>query len=240
MEGGGVATGKRTAAHLGAHICVEDETGQGLRPPRGRTWARRGQRPVVRVRGQGRGRVTIAGVVCYRAGHRSRVFFKLHIRQGLRGEPKAFSWCQYRDLIVMTHLQLGTPLVWCWDNLNVHLVKDLADFTEEHKDWLRIFQMPSYAADLNPAEGTWSLLKRHLADFAAADLAHLTRVIKRKMKNPVPAPPDRRLPPAEWLDHARRRVQTTGLHEFNLRYATSATVLLALSTSPSKPEATTK
>lgn len=64
----------------------------------------------------------------------------------------------------------------------MHLVKDLADYAEEHKDWPRIFQMPSYAPELNPAEGIWSLLKRHLADFAAADLAHLTRVIKRKLK----------------------------------------------------------
>ncbi|TVZ90431.1 hypothetical protein [Streptomyces sp. BK340] len=32
------------------------------------------------------------------------------------------------------------------------------------------------------AEGIWSHLKRHLADIAAADLAHLTRVIKRKLK----------------------------------------------------------
>lgn len=31
-------------------------------------------------------------------------------------------WRQYRDLIVMTHIQLGTPVVWCWDDLNVHLV----------------------------------------------------------------------------------------------------------------------
>lgn len=31
-------------------------------------------------------------------------------------------------------------------------------------------------------EGVWSLLTRALADFAAADLAHLTRVIKRKLK----------------------------------------------------------
>jgi hypothetical protein len=42
--------------------------------------------------------------------------------------------------------------------------------------------MPSYAPELNPAEGTCSLLKRHLADFTAADLTHLTRVIKRKLK----------------------------------------------------------
>ncbi|MET8808658.1 transposase [Streptomyces sp. NPDC004546] len=53
----------------------------------------------------------------------------------------------------------------------MHLVKELADFAEEHKDWLQIFQMPSYAPELNPAEGIWSLLKRYLADFPAADLA---------------------------------------------------------------------
>jgi transposase len=64
----------------------------------------------------------------------------------------------------------------------VHLVKELADFAEEQQDWSRIVQLPSYAPELNPAEGIWSLLKRHLADFAAADLAHLTRVIKRKLK----------------------------------------------------------
>ncbi|MFC4512223.1 transposase [Streptomyces ehimensis] len=64
----------------------------------------------------------------------------------------------------------------------MHLVKQLRDFAEEHKEWLRIFQMPSYSPELNPTEGVWSLLKRHLADFAAADLAHLTRVIKRKLK----------------------------------------------------------
>ena len=43
-----LASGKRTAADLGAWLCFEDESGQGLRPPRGRTCGRRGQTPVVR------------------------------------------------------------------------------------------------------------------------------------------------------------------------------------------------
>ncbi|MER6695408.1 transposase, partial [Streptomyces minutiscleroticus] len=64
----------------------------------------------------------------------------------------------------------------------MHLVKEPADFAEEHKDWLRILRMPSYAPELNPAEGIRSLPKRHLADFAAAGLSHLTRVIKRRLK----------------------------------------------------------
>jgi hypothetical protein len=55
VEGPGVARYKSTARDLGAYVCFEDEAGQGLRPPKGRTWARRGARPVVRVRGAGEG-----------------------------------------------------------------------------------------------------------------------------------------------------------------------------------------
>ena len=62
-EGSGVARYKSTARDLGAFTCFEDEAGQGLRPPKGRTWAPRGARPIVRVRGVGGGRVSIAGVV---------------------------------------------------------------------------------------------------------------------------------------------------------------------------------
>ena len=35
---------------------------------------------------------------------------------------------------------------------------------------------------MNPAEGIWSLLKRSMANFAAADLDGLVRIIKRKLK----------------------------------------------------------
>jgi transposase len=137
---------------------------------------------VVRVRGRGRGRVNIAGVCCYRSGHRARLFYKLHVYHGRRNEPKSFSWQDYRDLIAVTHQQLKTPIVWCWDNLSVHVRQELADYAEENKAWLRVYQLPSYAPDLNPAEGVWSLLKRSIANFVAADLNSLTRIVKRKLK----------------------------------------------------------
>ena len=37
-------------------------------------------------------------------------------------------------------------------------------------------------AALNPAEGIWSLLKRSMVNFAAADLDGLVRIVKRKLK----------------------------------------------------------
>lgn len=167
---------------MNAYICFEDESGQGLSPPKGHTWAERGARPVVHVRGRRQGRVNVAGVVCYRYGHRSHFFYTLRVYHGRKSEPRSFSWQDYRDLIVATHQQLGTPVVWVWDNLSVHLRQELADFAEENTKWLRVFQMPSYAPELNPQEGVWSLLKRGIVNFVATNLIGLERIVKRKLK----------------------------------------------------------
>ena len=45
-----------------------------------------------------------------------------------------------------------------------------------------MFQLPTYAPELNPAEGIWSLLKRAIANFAAPNLDYLVRIVKRKPK----------------------------------------------------------
>ncbi|MFD7184492.1 hypothetical protein ACFV90_31430 [Streptomyces sp. NPDC059904] len=58
-----------SAADLGARLCAEDEAGQGLRPPKGRTWGRRGHTPVVRVTAAGTKRVSMAALICTNSGH---------------------------------------------------------------------------------------------------------------------------------------------------------------------------
>jgi hypothetical protein len=107
---------------------------------------------VVKVRGAGGGRVSIAGVACYRPGDRPHLFYALLTYRRRKNEAKGFTWQDYRDLIISTHHHLAAPLVWCWDNLNIHLAPGLADFAEENKAWLRIYQLPAYAPDLNPVE----------------------------------------------------------------------------------------
>jgi hypothetical protein len=75
----------------------------------------------------------------------ARSHLRVHHRR--TGEPKGFTWADYRDLIIAAHRQLpGTPpLVWCWDNLNVHLAPAPADFAAENKEWPRIYPLPAYA-----------------------------------------------------------------------------------------------
>lgn len=122
---------------------------------------------MVTVRGAGGGRAGIAGVVCFRPGDRPHLCYALRVHRRRKGEPQGFTWSDYRGLIIAAHRQPGAPLVWCRDNLNIHLVPALAEFAAENKAWLRVFRMPSAPPSSTPAEGVWSLLKRAMANFAA-------------------------------------------------------------------------
>jgi len=154
-----------------------------MRPPRSRTWGRRGITPVIRVRGGGTGHVSVAGLACYRPGCRSRLIYRLHSYRGRKDETKAFTWIEYRDLLIAAHRQLpGGNIVLIWDNLNVHKRAELRAFTSA-QPWLRVFWLPAYAPDLNPVEGIWSVLKRGvLANLAVASFGHLVQVIRHGLK----------------------------------------------------------
>ncbi|MGX1367439.1 transposase [Streptomyces canus] len=81
-------------------------------------------------------------------------------REGIRlRAADGFAWTDYRDLLIVAQTQLGGPIVLVWDNLNVHLTYGMRQFIAR-QDWLTVYQLPSYAPDLNPVEGIWSLLRR--------------------------------------------------------------------------------
>jgi transposase len=63
-----------------------------------------------------------------------------------------------------------------------HLTAPLPEFIAANADWLTVFQLPTYAPDLNPQEGVWSLVKRDLGNLAAADRGQITQGVKRKLK----------------------------------------------------------
>jgi transposase len=46
--------------------------------------------------------------------------------------------------------------VLVWDNLNTHLSTAMRGFIRAHGDWLSVYRLPSYAPELNPAEGVWA------------------------------------------------------------------------------------
>ncbi|MGM0345959.1 transposase [Streptomyces sp. Adlamb9] len=69
-----------------------------------------------------------------------------------------------------------------WDNVRLHLTRPQREFIEANADWLSVVQLPTYAPDLNPTEGVWSLVKRDIGNFAAANLGEITRAAKGRLK----------------------------------------------------------
>jgi hypothetical protein len=182
VAGGDVGEGSRLAAATGAYVCFEDEAGQSLRPPKARTWARRGQTPVVPVSGKGSGRVSIAGLVCVRPGSRSRLFYRMRVHRGRKGERRSMSEADYAGLITAAHQQLHAPVILVWDNLNTHVSAMMRAFTESHPDWLTVVRLPAYAPDLHPAEGVWANMKNGLGNLAARDVGQLAAIVRNRLK----------------------------------------------------------
>ena len=121
VAGGDLAGDKRTAADLGAWLCFEDESGQGLRPPKGRTWGRRGRTPVVTVTGGHNTRVSLAALIAIKPGQRPRLIYRVAPRPPRQDKRKGFTETDYARLLDAAHQQLGGPLVLVWDNLNTHV-----------------------------------------------------------------------------------------------------------------------
>ncbi|MFD7735871.1 transposase [Kitasatospora phosalacinea] len=166
-----------------------------MTPPRARTWGRIGWTPVVRVRGRGSGRVSMAGMACYKPGERSRLIYAIREYRGRKGEPKGFGWRDFRALIVRARVQLGGPIVLVWDNVRLHLTAGMREFIDANAEWLTVFQLPTYAPDLNPTEGVWSLVKRDIGNLAAADFGQITRRREAQTEDAaVPTGGHRRLP----------------------------------------------
>ncbi|WP_260609399.1 hypothetical protein [Streptomyces sp. WAC 01325] len=71
--------------HQDAWLRFTDKTEQLLRPPKAYTWPPRSRPPLVRVRAAGSGRVSLAGLVCHKAGRHTRLVFRMLVHHGRKG-----------------------------------------------------------------------------------------------------------------------------------------------------------
>jgi putative transposase len=175
-----VARHKRTVADQGAWLVFEDESGQGLRPPKGRTWGRRGKTPVVTVTGGSN------KSVARRADRgEARAAAPADLPRPRRPQARRQAQGVYRDGLRpaagAARQQLGAPVVLVWDNLNTHVSRAMGELIAA-RDWLTVFQLPAYASELNPVESVWSHLKRSLANLAKRDIAQLTALAKTRLR----------------------------------------------------------
>ncbi|WP_331768064.1 transposase [Embleya sp. NBC_00896] len=165
----------------GAWLCFADEAGQTLRPPKARAWSRRGHPPVVPVSGKGSGRISLAGLVCCAPGRRTRLLFRIRVHRGRKGDPKGFREKDFAELLDSAHQQLGGPIVLVWDNYTHHIDAAMRELIDA-RAWLTVFRFPTYAPDLNPAEGVWAHLKHSLGNLAACTTVELAALARTRLK----------------------------------------------------------
>jgi transposase len=147
-----VARDKKIASRKQAWIVFEDESGASLTPVVRRTWAPRGQTPVLHHRFNWE-RISMAAALAYRwDGARSRLYFQT--REGSYNEESLIEFI--RDLRPYFR---GEQVILLWDGLPSHRSRLMTQFLAQQERWLEVRRLPAYAPELNPAEGLWSNLK---------------------------------------------------------------------------------
>jgi transposase len=142
-----------------------------------RTWAPRGQTPVLQTRTRHHRHLSLIGALTispqrYRLGW----YLHFHADRSIRQEQViAF----LRDLL--RHLR--GPVFLIWDRLNAHRGKKVQAFLARNQRLQTDF-LPPYAPELNPNEYGWSYLKCHsLANYAPEQLTELETTTRRAVAN---------------------------------------------------------
>jgi transposase len=136
----------------------------------------------VKVTGGSNKRVSLAALIAIKPGCRPRLIYRVHhSRRHASDQRKGFTEADYARLLDAAHQQLAGPLVVVWDNLNTHVSAAMTELIEA-RNWLTVYQLPSYAHELNPVEPLWSHLKRSLANLAKRNITELTALVKTRLK----------------------------------------------------------
>jgi len=168
MEDQALACAKKNAAKQGRVIVFVDESGLSERPTRVRTWAPRGQTPVVQYSFTWKQLSLIAGVSMW------KFYFRLF--------PGTIKAPQCIDFLKALHRHIGRKLLIIWDGLAVHKSRMVRDYLESTNGDIQMDFLPPYCPELNPVEYLFGHLKPHeLGNFCPKDFAELTDYARRRL-----------------------------------------------------------
>src|ERR1700730_16419261 len=133
-----MAGGKKNARRRKAWILFQDESGGSQRPSVRRTWAPKGQTPVL-IHAFNWSNLSVCAAIGYRwDGRRSRLFFQT--RQGSYNSETLIAFL--KDL--KPELR-GRPAILVWDGLPAHKSRLMKDYLLRQRRWLTEERLPAYA-----------------------------------------------------------------------------------------------
>ncbi|UUZ78325.1 IS630 family transposase [Polaromonas sp. P1(28)-13] len=160
----------KKAQREGRLIVFVDESGISERPTRVRTWAPKGQTPIIQFHFNWNHVSVIAGLT------RTNCLFRLH-----EGSIKKEEIVEFLKAL-KAHLK--QPLLVIWDGLKAHRSRLVREYLDSLAGYIQIAFLPPYAPDMNPVEYLWAWLKRHaLANYCPNDLSELHTTARNKLKS---------------------------------------------------------
>ena len=142
-----LARAKKNARRQRRVIVFVDESGLSTKPTRARTWALRGQTPLLHESFNWKSLSIIGGLSL------KRFCFQIH--------PGSIKGQQVVEFI--KHLQRHIPgrMLLIWDGAAIHRSKLVSDYLASTKRRVLAERLPPYAPELNPVEYMWAHLKSH-------------------------------------------------------------------------------
>jgi len=171
-----MAADKKNAARRGATLVFSDEAGFLMAPLVRRSWAPRGQTPLLTQRGRSRRKVSvIAALTISPRRLRVRSYFGVLPDANYDGEAIRHFLQQ------LTRSQHG-PIDLIWDRLPAHRGGPVGRWLARHRRRVHAHLLPGYAPELNPVELIWGHAKMNpLANFAPAELDDLLHQTQRAL-----------------------------------------------------------
>ena len=158
----------KKARREGREIVFIDESGLSERPTRVRTWAPKGQTPIIDIHFNWRHISVIAALT------RGEFYFRLY--------EGAIKKEQIVEFLQVLRLQIRRPLLVIWDGLRSHHSNRVREYVDGLDEQIKIEFLPAYAPDLNPVEFLWAWLKRHaLANYCPNSLNELKSMARNKL-----------------------------------------------------------
>ena len=173
MDAHAVGAGKKNARRRRAWLVFEDESGLSHHPVVRRTWAPRGQPPVLTHVGSNWKRLSIAAALAFRwDGQRSRVYFQTH--PGTYTDDRLITFLR----ALKRHFR-RRPIILLWDGLAAHKSRRMRAYLTRQRPWLQVERLPAYAPELNPVEQIWGNIKgRDLANLCPTEILALRRPVR--------------------------------------------------------------
>ena len=161
---------QKKARHEGRTIVFVDETGVYLLPSIIKTWAPRGQTPLLR-NPLSREHWSVIGAIT----STGKVYFRMY--------PHSIKGKQVVAFLHHLLQHIAGKLLVIWDGLSAHRGQTVKDFLNAGGTTrVHLQRLPSYAPDLNPEEGVWRYLKRvEMGNICCANMQEIRHELSKAM-----------------------------------------------------------